>query len=213
MKKIIFLLMVVASFLVAPIIAQTTAATTTIKGKGTPNYLPLFKTATTLTNSVIYQSLNNIGINTLSPSAKLHVNGNFILEDGFMSFSSGKGFTSGFDIQAPQPINYKVYYPNNVASPSASQQASHIRLYDDGINYFGIGLTTGTTIGGQINQSSTNICANQTGYGNVVLWTNSLPRLIVKPSGVVNIQSCPTSSVGLISGDIYSDSGTLKIIP
>lgn len=40
------------------------------------------------------------------------------------------------------------------------------------------------------------------------------PNLLVnfKNNGTVNMSSLPTSSSGLVSGDIYNDSGTLKIV-
>jgi hypothetical protein len=34
----------------------------------------------------------------------------------------------------------------------------------------------------------------------------------IKSSGVINISNIPTSSSGLSSGDIWNDSGTLKIV-
>jgi hypothetical protein len=37
-------------------------------------------------------------------------------------------------------------------------------------------------------------------------------RMRIKSSGVINISNIPTSSNGLSSGDIWSDSGTLKIV-
>lgn len=49
---------------------------TGIGGSGTANYIPKFTTATTLDNSVIYETLSNVGIGTSSPTAKLEVGGN-----------------------------------------------------------------------------------------------------------------------------------------
>ena len=37
-------------------------------------------------------------------------------------------------------------------------------------------------------------------------------RMRIKSSGVINISNIPTSSAGLSAGDIWNDSGTLKIV-
>jgi hypothetical protein len=47
---------------------------------------------------------------------------------------------------------------------------------------------------------------------DISLKTNNIDRLIVKGSGVINIQNIPTSSVGLVTGDIYSNAGILTIV-
>jgi hypothetical protein len=44
-----------------------------VVGTGTANYLPVFVTATTLGNSMLYQSGSNIGIGTVGPTDKLHL--------------------------------------------------------------------------------------------------------------------------------------------
>lgn len=38
-------------------------------------------------------------------------------------------------------------------------------------------------------------------------------RVTVKPSGIINIANMPTSSAGLSSGDLWNDSGAVKIVP
>ena len=63
-----------------------------ITGQGTANYLPIWKTNTTLGISTLYQTNgNNVGIGTTAPAAKLDVNGAAILR-GFLTLSpSGNG--------------------------------------------------------------------------------------------------------------------------
>jgi len=43
--------------------------------------------------------------------------------------------------------------------------------------------------------------------------TTPAVRMTVKASGVINMSGMPTSSAGLSSGDLWNDSGTVKIVP
>ena len=43
--------------------------------------------------------------------------------------------------------------------------------------------------------------------------TTPTVRMTVKASGVINMSGMPTSSAGLSSGDLWNDSGTVKIVP
>lgn len=43
--------------------------------------------------------------------------------------------------------------------------------------------------------------------------TTPAVRMTIKPSGVINLPSLPTSSAGLSSGDLWNDAGTVKIVP
>jgi len=38
-------------------------------------------------------------------------------------------------------------------------------------------------------------------------------KMVIKSTGVINLTSIPTSAVGLVSGDIYSNAGILTIVP
>jgi hypothetical protein len=60
--------------------------------------------------------------------------------------------------------------------------------------------------------SSDMVLANQFSAGDLIFGTNNLARMRVKASGVINITSIPTSSAGLVSGDIYSNAGILTIV-
>jgi hypothetical protein len=37
--------------------------------------------------------------------------------------------------------------------------------------------------------------------------------MTIKASGVINVSGIPTSSAGLVTGDLWSDGGTIKVIP
>ncbi len=43
--------------------------------------------------------------------------------------------------------------------------------------------------------------------------TAATTSFIIKTSGVINLQNVPTTSVGLVSGDVYSNAGILTIVP
>jgi hypothetical protein len=53
----------------------TPAGSGTVVGSGTANYIPKWNSSSGLTDSIIYESSSNIGINTSSPSAELDVQG------------------------------------------------------------------------------------------------------------------------------------------
>ena len=60
--------------------------------------------------------------------------------------------------------------------------------------------------------SSDMVLANQFSAGALIFGTNNLARMRIKASGVINITSIPTSSAGLVSGDVYSSAGILMIV-
>jgi hypothetical protein len=47
--------------------------------------------------------------------------------------------------------------------------------------------------------------------GSIVLNTNGSDRVQISADGIINFSGLPTSSAGLSSGDLWNDSGTLKI--
>jgi hypothetical protein len=60
---------------------------------GTVNYIPLWGTDTSLVNSVMYQSTNNLGIGTVTPSYKLDVNGTTRLQNTLTISTGGANIT------------------------------------------------------------------------------------------------------------------------
>jgi hypothetical protein len=75
-------------------------------GAGTPNFLTLWTSGTTLGTSALFQSGSNIGLNTTSPAELLDVNGNSIWRGSFQlapdhPATASSGFTShSFQFQA-----------------------------------------------------------------------------------------------------------------
>lgn len=53
--------------------AKWETVTAGFTGTGTENYLPMFSSSTTLSTSIVFQNSNNIGINQIDPSSKLHI--------------------------------------------------------------------------------------------------------------------------------------------
>jgi hypothetical protein len=54
---------------------------------------------------------------------------------------------------------------------------------------------------------------NATGNGGIAFDANASQKMLIKANGVINISNIPTSSAGLVTGDIYSNLGILTIIP
>ena len=57
---------------------------------GTPNYIAIWNTATTLSSSILYQTSSNVGIGTTTPTQKLDVNGNVLITGSFNQASASR---------------------------------------------------------------------------------------------------------------------------
>ncbi len=92
----------------APSIGAGSAAISnaTPTGGGTTNFIPLWTSATTLGNSVLFQTGGNVGVGTTTPAETLDVNGNSIFRGSFQlppghPATSASGFEShSFQFQA-----------------------------------------------------------------------------------------------------------------
>src|SRR3989339_302772 len=85
-----------------------------ISGSGTSNYLPLFTASTTLGNSVIYQTGGNIGIGTITPTAKLDVSGSDALING-LTIGRGTG-----NISSNSVFGYRALYSNTTGNENTA---------------------------------------------------------------------------------------------
>ncbi len=74
----------------------------------------------------------------------------------------------------------------------------------------------GTTIAEVESYASTGetrISSGFVGYGGfLTIYTDGVERVRIKSTGVINLPNLPTSSAGLSAGDIWNDSGTIKIV-
>jgi hypothetical protein len=79
-----------------------------IGGSGTTNYIPLFTGSTTLSNSVLYQANNNIGLGTSTPDFNLTINSDLTNGLGLKVFKSTTGGLCGLSmVDQTQGINLK----------------------------------------------------------------------------------------------------------
>ena len=179
MKKTIIL--IIATLLSISAISQTTG-TSGINGSGTVGYLSKFSGTKKISNSILFQSSNNIGIGTNSPSYTLDVVGS-IRTSQRLYIGSGTNTASQFYVKG----NVTDFY---LAFESA-----------------GGGAVMYVTPSG-----NTSIGTYQDTYKLAVAGSFASPKIIDDGSNI-KLLSIPTSSTGLPSGAIWSDSGTLKIVP
>jgi hypothetical protein len=57
-----------------------------------------------------------------------------------------------------------------------------------------------------------NAYLNQQSPFSLILRTNSINAVTIKTTGIINFSNVPTSSAGLVTGDIYSSAGVLMIV-
>ncbi|HEX4770541.1 MAG TPA: tail fiber domain-containing protein [Bryobacteraceae bacterium] len=121
-----------ASLAVAP------ALTAALAGTGTTNFLPIWANSTTLGNSTIFETGNNVGIGTTAPATTLDVNGGATVR-GDLQFTAGgtatatagsashtenfltSTFNSGTQTAVSQKFRWQAEPAgNNTAAPSAT---------------------------------------------------------------------------------------------
>jgi hypothetical protein len=95
-----------SSYILNAVSASFAATASNVLG-GAANYIPLFNTATSLSSSVIYQSAGNIGIGTISPDAKLTIQGSLSAGGGLMEnlLTLRRGFNSGVAFEAAAALS------------------------------------------------------------------------------------------------------------
>ncbi len=76
----------VTALAVAP---AASAVSATIAGTGATNYLPIWTNSTTLGNSTLFETGNNVGIGTITPASTLDVNGGATIRGFFQLPAAG----------------------------------------------------------------------------------------------------------------------------
>jgi hypothetical protein len=151
--------------------ATPDAATDVTTTGGTANYLPLFNGASTIVDSVVYQTAaGKIGINTATPSATLDVKGGALVagtltlpESGVATASTGfnsqplnltaSAFNSGTSTAVPQTFQLKAEPSGNdtasaggvlsllYGSGASAPAATGLQIASDGVINFAAGQT------------------------------------------------------------------------
>ncbi len=129
-----------------------------IDGSGTANYISKFTGATTVGNSVIYETASNVGIGTTSPTSKLDINSDTIRLRNPRSLTPTTGYKSPGTVVSDSAVGTAAWnIPNNakisdnVYSTAVGGRYGATSHYLKSTN-FGFSVPTGATIDGIIVQ-------------------------------------------------------------
>lgn len=194
--------------------------TNAVTGNGTPTYIPLWASTSGLTNSIVYQSGGNIGVDFTTPVDKLEVGGNIKVTSPSYAIRTNYVTDQGNNYT---PIN--VTNPNIVLTPNT---AGNVQILG-GLNVSGdVGITGqvkilgGNPAAGRILVSDANGLASwyqvptglNTLSGDLITTGNNLYNYITGLSGVLNLANYRATSItsfgdsitvgyGLNSGESY----------
>lgn len=151
-----------------------------------------------LTNEVArFSSSSNFLVgSSVDNGQKLQVSGTSLIT-GAASFSSS---VTAASIAVGSAVQWNAMFYSAGAIPSYIQVAN---------GSTGAGSLNGLLIG---LDGGGNAYLNQQSPFSLILRTNSINVVTIKTTGIINFSNVPTSSVGLVTGDIYSSAGVLMIV-
>ena len=155
----------------------------------------------------------------------------FNVEEG-ARLSASKNWLVGGNVDSGERLQVTgtSYFSNNVGininNPAEKLHVLTPTTYAATFNTTNIALTTTrisigalTTSGGGTGGSAAIGCESNhsgTAQSSLIFYTNNgsveTQQMKIKPNGVINFSNMPTSSAGLVTGDIYSSAGVLMIV-
>lgn len=204
-----------------------------VTGKGTKNFVPLWTGATTLGNSVIYETGGNLGIGTKTPQAEVDVVGNGVrgiqaTVPGTQAAISGiataiKGGTTGTYGQSSDPTGNGVFGMDNAATGgigtigiSQATSGSSTGVFGQSASTSGAGVAGNATAktGGVTGVLGTALSTGQfstgvSGYelaktGQVYGVSGSSNSAGANSAGVYGVENATTGAVSGVAGNTNS---------
>ena len=169
-----------------------------ITGSGTTNYLAKFTAAGTVGNSQVFDNGTNVGIGTTSPTQPLQLGEVSVISQDINSMYIGSNFGNGV-----LGKYIKSQYATQIHFDSAEGDIT-FKVAASGTA--GAAITYLNTM--QIN-SDGNVGINTSVNAGFKLDVNGSLRANTR----VNFASLPTSSSGLVSGDLWRNGTVINIIP
>ena len=137
---------------------------------------------------------NKLGIGVLNPAHLVTIGAGYLQLDGNYGLS---------------------FNANNAYVGNRIDYITHLRFYTSGdLNFIASQKRITINSTSHINASFgvVSLGSTSTSYAMILKNSLSLDLLVLKNNGTLNAPRLPTSSAGLLSGDIWNDAGTLKII-
>jgi len=186
---------------------------------GAANYITMWTGATTLSSSVIYQSAGNIGINTISPNAKLDINGSTIITGSLIVSSSAVRLTvSGsqalFNLTGTTPsivISGSGYtFAARIGSTSNNQYSWLTNIYYDGANFQKDDTSRSGWRMNQVAETTDTTSSMEFNYFPIGTTISVQPLVIKRNSLLINNQITPvnTGSVSFVNYAFANQTGS-----
>jgi len=135
-----------------------------------------------------------------------------------MQNTNAEGFSTvfgvGHDVDSLGVSSYGAAFGwgNTSASPQVFRNVAYMEAYDSGSATAKAARIIQTTTDGNFRRIDVEPGGDIVFYRRDAAYPSETKIMTLKASGVLNIQAAPTSSAGLSSGDVWSDSNTLKIV-